>query len=131
LIAVLNAFLIESEKNPFKPFVVPVLRSAADRGEYRQAAGPAALRGTKMTAYLILFIAFLPVALVIWLVLRKFGVKENVDGELGVVNIAGSMAILVICLAYFGLIALTVLSLLGIVDGHQLFCAWHITESNC
>jgi hypothetical protein len=83
-----------------------------------------------MSGYVVLFIAFLPVAFVIWLVLRKFGVDTK-KNELGVAMIAGSMAILVFCFVYFGFIALAVLSLLGIVDGHQLFCAWHITEANC
>jgi site-specific recombinase len=80
--------------------------------------------------YLILAIAFLPVAIGIKLLLKLFGVDTKSE-ELGVVMIAGSMAIRVFCFAYFGFIALGVLDLLRIVDGHRLFCAWHITETKC
>jgi hypothetical protein len=83
-----------------------------------------------MTAYLILFIAFVPVAVFIRILLIRFGANKK-DPEVGVAMIAGSLAITIICLAYFAFLGLGILYLLGIVDAHRLFCEWHITEANC
>jgi hypothetical protein len=87
-------------------------RGAKDRGEHRQATG-----GAKMAAYLILFIAFLPVALIMRFGMRSaFGLLER---DLTVANIAGMLAIYVILLSFFAFIAIAVLDLLGVLDGHQ------------
>jgi len=74
----------------------------------------------------ILFIAFLPIAIGIKLLLKLFGVEKLFGFEVHTktedvaIMIAGSMAILVFCFVYFGFIAIAVLSLLGIVDGYSV-----------
>jgi hypothetical protein len=70
-----------------------------------------------MAAYLILFIAFLPVALIMRFGMRSaFGLLER---DLTVANIAGMLAIYVILLSFFAFIAIAVLDLLGVLEGHQ------------
>jgi hypothetical protein len=81
-----------------------------------------------MTGYLILAIAFIPVTIAIKLLLRFCGVDPKRE-KLGVVMISGSLALLIIILGFY--IAIGILDLLGIVDGHQLACDWHITNANC
>jgi hypothetical protein len=64
-----------------------------------------------MSAYLIVTIALLPVSPIMNVAARvhnrfltKFGVDTKNDEELGVAMIAGSVAIMIICLAFYALI---------------------------
>ncbi len=85
-----------------------------------------------MSAYLILLIAFLPVALVIRMLLIK-QLKVDVESqEHGVVMIAASLALAVLILGFYVLLGVGILDILGIVDGYRFFCHdWHITEAIC
>ncbi len=85
-----------------------------------------------MSAYLILLIAFLPVALVIrMLLIKRF--KVDVESQKhGVVMIAASSALGVLILGFYVFLGIGILDALGIVDGHRFFCDdWHITEAVC
>ena len=68
-----------------------------------------------MAAYLAVIIALLPVAPIIKIVLNRFGVGTKNDEELGVAMIAGSLAIMIICLAFYAFIVLGILDLLGLL----------------
>jgi hypothetical protein len=75
-----------------------------------------------MSAYLIVTIALLPVSPIIKVAARvhnrfltKFGVDTKNDEELGVATIAGSVAIIIICLAFYAFIVLGILDLLGLL----------------
>jgi hypothetical protein len=68
-----------------------------------------------MSAYLIVTIALLPVAPIINVVLSRFGVGTKNDEELGVAMIAGSLAITIICLAFYAFIVLGIFDLLGLL----------------
>ena len=68
-----------------------------------------------MAAYLAVIIALLPVAPIIKIVLTRFGVGTKNDEELGVAMIAGSLAIMIICLAFYAFIVLGILDLLGLL----------------
>jgi len=83
-----------------------------------------------MTGYYILGIAFLPVAFVIWLLLRLFRVDTK-KNELGPGTISALLALAVIQLGFGAFVVIGILDLLGIVDGHRLACDWHITNANC
>ena len=70
-----------------------------------------------MAAYLVVIIALLPVAPIIKVVLTRFGfgVDTKNDEELGVAMIAGSVAIIIICLAFYAFIVLGIFDLLGLL----------------
>jgi hypothetical protein len=75
-----------------------------------------------MSAYLIVTIALLPVSPIIKVAARvhnrfltKFRVDTKNDEELGVAMIAGSVAIMIICLAFYASIVLGILDLLGLL----------------
>ena len=68
-----------------------------------------------MAAYLAVIVALLPVAPIIKIVLTRFGVGTKNDEELGVAMIAGSLAIMIICLAFYAFIVLGILDLLGLL----------------
>ena len=68
-----------------------------------------------MSAYLIVAIAVLPVAPIINVVLTRLGVGTKEDEELGVAMIAGSVAIIIICLAFYAFIVLGIFDLLGLL----------------
>ena len=68
-----------------------------------------------MSAYLIVIIALLPVAPIIKVVLTGVGVGTKNDEELAVAMIAGSLAILILCLAFYATIVLGIFDLLGLL----------------
>ena len=71
-----------------------------------------------MSAYLLVTIALLPVAPIIKVtctVLTRFGVATKNGADLGVAMIAGSLAIMIICLAFYAFIVLGILNLLGLL----------------
>jgi hypothetical protein len=81
-----------------------------------------------MSAYLIVTIALLPVSPIIKVAARvhnrfltKFGVDTKNDEELGDATIAGSVAIIIICLAFYAFIVLGILDLLGLL---KFFMRW-------
>jgi hypothetical protein len=84
--------------------------------------GGIAADSLKMSAYLIVTIALLPVSPIIKVVARvhnrfltKFGADTKNDEEIGVAMIAGSVAIMIICLAFYAFIVLGILDLLGLL----------------
>ena len=75
-----------------------------------------------MSAYLIVTIALLPVSPIIKVAARvhnrfltKFGADTKKNEELGVAMIAGSVAMMTICLAVYAFIVLGILDLLGLL----------------
>ena len=68
-----------------------------------------------MAAYLIVAIALLPVAPIIKVVLTTLGVGTKNGEELGVAMIAGSVAIMIVCLAFYAFIVIGILDLLGLL----------------
>ncbi len=85
-----------------------------------------------MSAYLILLIAFLPVALVIRMLLIKRFKVDVESQEHGMVMIAASLALGVLILGFYVFFGIVILDILGLADGHRFFCHdWHITEAIC
>jgi hypothetical protein len=86
----------------------------------------------EMSAYLILLIVFLLVALVMRMLLIKQFKIDVQNQEYGVVMIAGSLALGVLILGFYVFLGIGILDVLGIVDGYRFFCHdWQITEAIC
>jgi Na+/proline symporter len=85
-----------------------------------------------MPAYLIVTIALLPVSPIINVAARvhnrfltRFGVDTKNDEQLGVAMIAGSIAIMIICLAFYAFIVL------GILSVSKELKTWVASERDC